>query len=316
MSDLINIDILGGDYEFTLEVSGIRDEFQFNYIPSNLPDIYKKILNHQPFVVSEFSLSNYTMMLDRNIADMYAIPVFVNRGFRHSIIWVRKDSKIDSIEQLKSLKVGIKDYSQTAAVWLRGILYEEYKIHWSDIDWYANTDQRFDAPKEANLTLVDDDPEKMVINGELDVYIAPKPMDMQKTPDQRELKPLITNFIEVERDYFKKTGIYPINHCVMIQKDTYKKHPNIAYPLFLAYSESKKKSLKRKLGSTLLPWSDKLWANTMEVFNNDPHPHGLAEANHKNVSKLVDYLFEQKLIKQKPNIEELFIEGSQNWRES
>ena len=131
MSDLINIDILGGDYEFTLEVSGIRDEFQFNYIPSNLPDIYKKILNHQPFVVSEFSLSNYTMMLDRNIADMYAIPVFVNRGFRHSIIWVRKDSKIDSIEQLKSLKVGIKDYSQTAAVWLRGILYEEYKIHWS-----------------------------------------------------------------------------------------------------------------------------------------------------------------------------------------
>jgi len=212
MSDLINIDILGGDYEFTLEVSGIRDEFQFNYIPSNLPDIYKKILNHQPFVVSEFSLSNYTMMLDRNIADMYAIPVFVNRGFRHSIIWVRKDSKIDSLEQLKSLKVGIKDYSQTAAVWLRGILYEEYEIHWSDIDWYANTDQRFDAPKEANLTLVNDDPEKMVINGELDVYIAPKPMDMQKTPDQRELKPLITNFIEVERDYFKKTGIYPINH--------------------------------------------------------------------------------------------------------
>jgi len=188
MSDLINIDILGGDYEFTLEVSGIRDEFQFNYIPSNLPDIYKKILNHQPFVVSEFSLSNYTMMLDRNIADMYAIPVFVNRGFRHSIIWVRKDSKIDSLEQLKSLKVGIKDYSQTAAVWLRGILYEEYKIHWSDIDWYANTDQRFDAPKEANLTLVNDDPEKMVINGELDVYIAPKPMDMQKNTRSKRIK--------------------------------------------------------------------------------------------------------------------------------
>ncbi|MEL0185326.1 MAG: hypothetical protein VW866_05090, partial [Hyphomicrobiales bacterium] len=85
MSDLINIDILGGDYEFTLEVSGIRDEFQFNYIPSNLPDIYKKILNHQPFVVSEFSLSNSSMMLDRYIADMYAIPFFVIRGFRHSI---------------------------------------------------------------------------------------------------------------------------------------------------------------------------------------------------------------------------------------
>jgi len=101
----------------------------------------------------------------------------------------------------------------------------------------------------------------------------------------------------------------------MIHKDTYNKYPNIAYPLFLAYSESKKKALKRKLGSTLLPWSDKLWANTMEVFNNDPHPHGLVEANHKNVSKLVDYLFEQKLIKQKPNIEDLFIEGSQNWRE-
>jgi len=70
------------------------------------------------------------------------------------------------------------------------------------------------------------------------------------------------------------------------------------------------------LGSTLLPWSDKQWENIMEVFNNDPHPHGLVEENYRNVSKLVDYLFEQKLIKQKPNIEKLFIEGSLNWHES
>ena len=102
----------------------------------------------------------------------------------------------------------------------------------------------------------------------------------------------------------------------MIHKDTYKKYPNIAYPLFLAYSESKKKSLKRRLGSTLLPWSDKQWDNIMEVFNSDPHPHGLGEENYRNISKLIDYLYEQKLIKQKPNILKLFIEGSQNWRES
>ena len=206
MNPLKKINIMGGDYEFTLNISGPMDNYNLEYVPSDLPDIYKKILNQENFQVSEFSLSNYCMMRERDICQMTAIPVFVNRGFRHSIIWVRKDSNLNSVTDLENSKVGIKEYSQTAAVWLRGILFEEYNLHWSSIYWYANKIQRFTPPTEANVTLIGGDPEELVINGELDAYVAPRPLDIKKPPKDRVLRPLINNYVEVEKKYFETSS--------------------------------------------------------------------------------------------------------------
>tara|TARA_Y100000590_G_scaffold469156_1_gene655201 strand:+ start:19968 stop:20909 length:942 start_codon:yes stop_codon:yes gene_type:complete len=307
------INILGGDYEFTLDISGKCEDYKFKYHPSHLQEIYKKILNHQIFEVSEFSLSNYAMMRDRSICDMVAIPIFINRGFRHGIMWVRSDSKISNPSELKNAKVGIKDYSQTAAVWLRGILFDEYKVHWSEIKWFANKLQRFEAPASVDISLIDEDPEELLISGELDVYVAPRPQDLKRPINNRKLKPMLNNVIEIEKNYFNRSGIYPINHCVVIHKQTYSKHPNIGHALFNAYTKSKQRALERKLGSTFLPWAESNWRETMQLFNNDPYPYGLNQSNRKNVGKLINYLSEQELIDQKPNIEDLFINESLHW---
>ncbi len=315
MTNLEQINILGGDYEFTLDISGPMDNYNLNYIPSALPDIYKRILNHENFQVSEFSFSNYCMMRDLGQCEMIAIPIFVNRGFRHRIIWVRKDSDLHTFDDLKTCKVGIKEYSQTAAVWLRGILSEEHNLHWSTIDWYANRMQRFPPPPRARVSLIDDDPEELTIKGELDAYVAPRPLDIRNDPIDRALRPLIKNYMEVERKYFEKNNIYPINHCLMIHQDTYRMYPGLGYSLFKAYSKSKMNALRRQLGSTLLPWSDGQWPDIMELFNNDPFPQGLTKTNIKNINKLVDYLHEQELIKIKPKISELFPDFSHKWKE-
>ena len=309
------LNILGGDYEFTLQVSGTWQGIDCTYIPSDLLLVYAKILNFKPFEVSEFSLSNFTMMRDRNINDMVAIPVFVNRGFRHGIMWVKKESDINEVSQLKGLKIGIRDYSMTAAVWLRGTLLDEYGIHWSDLDWYANKTQRFPAPERANLTLLDNDPEEMLLNDELDVYIAPRPKDLKKPFYERKLRPLINNVQEVEKNYFLRTGIYPINHCVVIHKDIYKKIQNVAPAIFEAYTYSKKIALQRKIGSTFMPWGERNWSDVMNIFNNDPFPFGLNKSNINNVGTLIGYLFEQELISEKPDIEELFLKESLSWQE-
>ena len=315
MTPLKKINILGGDYEFTLNISGPMDNYDLDYVPSDLPDIYKKILNQENFHVSEFSLSNYCMMRERDICQMTAIPVFVNRGFRHSIIWVRKDSNLNSATDLENCKVGIKEYSQTAAVWLRGILLEEYDLHWSSINWYANKKQRFVPPTQANVKLISKDPEELVINGELDAYVAPRPFDSKKSPKDRVLRPLINNYMEIERKYFETSAIYPINHCVMIHRDTYSAYPDLGKILFSAYSQSKKRALKRRLGSTLLPWADRKWVDILDIFGGDPYPFGLNDINRKNVNKLVEYLYEQKLIKNRIKIDDLFPEDSINWSE-
>lgn len=307
------LSILGGDYEFTLQVSGTWQGIDCTYIPSDLLMVYAKILNFEAFEVSEFSLSNFTMMRDKNINNMVAIPVFVNRAFRHGIMWVKKESDITEPSQLKGLKVGIREYSMTAAVWLRGTLLDEYGVHWSDIDWYANKIQRFPAPESANLTLLDKDPEEMLLNNELDVYIDPRPKDLKKPLNERTLRPLLNNVQETEKNYYLRTGIYPINHCVVIHKDTYEKISNVAPAIFEAYSYSKKIALQRKIGSTLIPWGSRNWPEIMSTFNDDPFPFGLNKSNMNNVGTLLKYLFEQELISKKPGIEELFLKESLDW---
>ncbi|MBO6783611.1 MAG: hypothetical protein JJ899_10130, partial [Alphaproteobacteria bacterium] len=194
--------VRGNDYEFTLEMAGTYAGTEIRYEPGVLEEIYAKVLNNQPFQACEFSLSNYTMMRDRGAGDwLTAIPVFANRDFRHSIIWVRKDSELDSAEQLAGRRVGVRDYTMTAAVWLRGTLLDEYDTDWRDIDWYANAEQRFPALEGVPLTLLDDDPETMLLEGRLDAFISPRPRDlMQKPPDERELRPIVRDVQAVERE--------------------------------------------------------------------------------------------------------------------
>ena len=93
------------------------------------------------------------------------------------------------------------------------------------------------------------------------------------------------------------------------------RNPTLGYSLFKAYSKSKEKALKRKLGSTFLPWADRQWPYVIELFNNDPYPQGLTKSNVKNIEKLINYLFEQRLIKGKPTIDDLFPVESHQWKE-
>ena len=309
------LNILGADYEFTLQVDGTWQGVDCRYVPSELLTIYGKILNHEPFEASEFSLANFTMMRDRGVDHMVAIPVFVNRAFRHGIMWVRKDSDLTEPSQIKGKRVGVMDYSMTAAVWLRGTLIDDYDVHWSDLDWYANRKQRFPAPDRAGLTLGDEDPETMVIEGRLDVYIAPRTRDGNKPLGEQQLRPLLSDPEGAERDYYLRTGIYPINHCMVIHRDVYDSVPNVARAIFDAYSHSKQVALQRKVGSTFVPWGAQYWANTMSVFGGDPFPYGLNESNRNNVGTLVGYLHEQGLIEKRPSVDELFQPETLGWRE-
>lgn len=310
-----SLQILGADYEFTQQIDGTWQGIDCEYVPSDLLTIYGKILKHQPFEASEFSLANFTMMRDRGIDHMVAIPVFVNRAFRHGILWVRKDSDLTDPRQMKGLRVGVQDYSMTAAVWLRGNLIDDYDIHWSDLDWYAYKEQRFPAPERAGLTLGDEDPEAMLLDGRLDVYISPRPKDLNNPLDARQLRPLLPDSEAVEREYYLRTGIYPINHCIVIHRDVYDTQPNVARAIFDAYVHSKKVALERKVGSTFVPWGAQYWARTMSLFGGDPFPYGLNDSNRNNVGTLVGYLYEQGLIAENPAVEDLFQPETLDWRE-
>ena len=305
----------GNDYEFTLEMDGTFNGVPVRYEPGVLEEIYAKVLNNQPFQACEFSLSNFTMMRDRGADWLAAIPVFANRDFRHSIIWVRNDSPLESAEQLAGKRVGVRDYTMTAAVWLRGTLIDEYDTDWRDINWYANAEQRFPVLEGVPLELGDGDPETMLLAGKLDAFISPRPRDLQNPPAERELRPIFRDVQDVEREYFQRTGIYPINHTVVMRQELLDEFPEAPAAIFAAYCQGKKRALARRIGSTFVPWGREYWTETMTMFDGDPFPMGLTESNRKNVRTLLRYLHEQKLISELPDIEDLFLQGTAGFTE-
>ena len=147
--------VRGNDYEFTLEMDGTYADTPIRYEPGVLEEIYAKVLNNHPFQACEFSLSNYTMMRDRGADWMAAIPVFANRDFRHSIIWVKQDSTLESAEQLVGKRVGVRDYTMTAAVWLRGTSWELPLFGMTDLPADASWPTRVvDVARHAILPIV------------------------------------------------------------------------------------------------------------------------------------------------------------------
>lgn len=294
------IEIAGNDWPFFRHISGVRDGLDLRYKPVGALEAFKAVLENQPFQVNEFSLANYTMMRDRGVEWMTAIPVFLNRAFRHGSIYVRRDSDLTQPSDLRGKTIGAREYTQTAGVWWRGTMIDEYDLHWSELNWAAGPKQRFVPPVEAAVQTFEGDLEQMVIDGKIDAYLTPFTEDGKKPEDERQLRPLLPDTEAAERDYFARTGIYPLNHAVVIHESCLAKHPAAPQALFEACCASKQQFYAE--GGNLNPWGD--------VAGDDPIPFGLTEKNREIVATLWRYLFEQKLISRMPDMDALFADNA------
>ena len=301
------IEMVGNDLPFLKNVSGLRDGLDLRYSAVGPGQSFKPVLEGNSFEVNEFSLANYTLMKDRGIAPMTAIPVFLNRAFRHGSLYVRNESELTHPSQLKGKTIGAREYTQTAGVWWRGLMVDEYDLHWSDLKWVSEKKQRFAPPKEAAVNALDEDLEELVINGKIDAFLAPSTKDSKKPPGEQKLRPLFPNTEAEERDYFARTGIYPLNHAVVIHDNTLSEFPTCPKPMFEAYCESKKQFYSE--GGNLNPWGDK--GNGADFIQ-----FGLTPKNREIVETLMRYLKEQKFINEIPDIDTLFVLGSGDWSDT
>lgn len=310
------VDLSGADYEHTMALDGIRHGVEIRYTARPVMEIFRRMIAERAFEACEFSLSNYILLKDLGADWLSAIPIFPNRSFRQNTLFVRRDSELVEPAQLRGKKIGVEDYSMTAAVWVRGFLNEEYGVHWRELNWCCDASQRrFAAPAEVKITPVASDLENMLLEGELDAIMSFGPRDERLPPDQRRLRRLIANVEVVEREYLQRTGIYPINHCVVIRKDILDRIPDSPQCLFEAYANSKASAYRRKLGATLVPWGKRHWTDVFDLFGGDPLPYGLTGPNRKVVGKLAEYLHEQQLIAKVPEIDGLFVSESAGFRE-
>ncbi len=317
---LLRLTLACGPYDRTeaLRTGLVRPEgIDLVYVPiQSPPEIFARMLTTQAFDVSEMSCAHALTHRERGDFPFVGIPVFPSRMFRHGYIFVNTTSGIRAPKELEGKTVGVPEYSQTAAVWIRGLLAHEYDVSLETIQWVSGgvnapgrpdvlvnlPDASVSITRVADRTLND-----LLVSGEIDALIgARKPAAFGKDPRIQRLFP---NYRELEREYFRKTGIFPVMHTVVMREELYREQPWIAESLYKAFLQAKDWALAQMRFSSSLrysvPWLHADLEEMDEVFGADPWPYGL-ERNRDTLETLVGYLVEQRLMRRPVALETLY----------
>lgn len=290
------------------------------YVPiQSPPEIFARMMKTQAFDVSEMSLSTYLSSRVRGDFPFVALPVFPSRVFRHGNIFVNTDAGIKTPQDLKGRRVGTFGYRQTASVWIRGILKHEYgvdsaSLHWVegglDTPWQGDSSKdahaipgiRIErAHEEANLS-------DMLRSGEIDALIgARRPASLGQGS---KVAMLLPDYRRVEREYYQRTGIFPIMHTMVVREQLYRAKPWIGVSLYKGFTASKELALREMRFSGamryMLPWLYDEIDEIDAIFGGDAWPYGL-ESNRYTLETFARYLVEQGLVGGPINIDDMFV---------
>jgi len=237
----------------TVQAEGIDP----TWLCMDIHEVFARFTANREWEVSEISLAKYVALTAQGDESYWALPVFPSRMFRHSSIYVRSDGPISSIGDLVGRRVGLPEWAQTAAVYSRGFLQHQYSIDLASIEWVqAGVNQpgriekvEIELPKGVKLTRRPDTSlNEMLLSGEIDAALAARPPDAFVNGDSR-VRRLFQNYREVEEQYYRSTGIFPIMHTVAVRRDVLQNHPWVPRNLFKAFEEAKRRSVARALAS-------------------------------------------------------------------
>lgn len=294
-----------------------------NFIKVSPEECFHRAWYFQDFDVTEIGLSGYIIATSRGsglggLSPYVGIPVFLSRSFRCSGIYIRTDRGIERPQDLKGKKVGIPEYQITAAVWSRGFLSDEYGVRAEDLIWMqGGMDDPGRKDKWPN-NLPDGFPlnhlaegqtiNAMLASGELDAFIGPRTPKGYRD-GETPLRRLFENFEDVEKDYFRRSGVFPIMHPLGIRRELHEKHPWLALNLYLAFQEAKKISQAEMFETAALkighPWIVSAAQAAQDVLGPDIFPYGV-EASRPTLEAAIRYSTEQYMAIRTVSIEELF----------
>ena len=307
LQPISRISIRGADHDHVrdmapIEASGIA----LHYESMSLAELFPKMLATRCYEVCEFSLANYLIVRGSGGDWLTALPVFPFRCFRHSFPMTRREAAVTDLRQLSGKRVGLPDYSMTAAVWLRGLLRAEYGVDHRQITWVTSRKQRLPIPQGARVEFTDTDLETLLESSAIDAMCGPAHRDAARPAGERRLRTVLPEAEAAERDYFARTGIFPIMHCVVIRNDILELAPQLPGAVAGAYARAKALAYARR-SPAVLPWGGTNWQQDMALFGDDPLPYGLTAVNRKVVATLAADLQEQGFIARTPDLDSLFL---------
>ena len=271
------------------------------------PEIFARMIKSDSFDVAEMSMAHYLISRIRGDFPYIAIPVFPSRVFRHGFVFINSKSGITSAKDLEGKRIGVQEFRQTAGVWVRGILHSEFGVNLDRVNWLeggVNTPRAPDPdmdirPKHGlSLSVI---PENRCLNemlemGEIDAYFGarrPQSLDTGQNVDR-----LFPNYRELEKGYYKKTGIHPIMHTLVIREEVYDKNRWIAESLFKACEEAKTWAIQQMRFSGaqrfMLPWLHDEIEEMLSLMGKKAWAYGV-ESNEVTLNTFMQFLIDLQI---------------------
>jgi 4,5-dihydroxyphthalate decarboxylase len=302
---------------FTKEVQ--PDGIDLNFLPIDNPrEIFDRMSGAQEFDASEMSSSEFVARHAAGDCPFVALPVFPSRVFRHGFIAVDRKA-VAAPKDLAGKRIGVPLYGMTAAIFIRGLLRHDCGVDLAQVRWVEgamNEAKPHGHPtrlKLAKAVAIEANTSgkslsELIAAGEIAATIgASLPNAASRRPDIGRLFP---DHREREKDYYRRTGIFPIMHLVVLRREIYEQHPFVATSLYRAFCQAKDVALRKmRHGGTLrymLPWMGSEIEEIDAVFGGDPWPYGI-EPNRASLEALVQYSAEQGLIADPVPVDKLFV---------
>lgn len=262
------------------------------------------------FDIVEFYTATYITDLPYKSFGFTAIPIFVKRMFRHSYIYINKRRGMHTASDLNRKRIGIQAWTNTTSLWVRGILEDDYGLDIRSVTWIANRQDSigdWKPPSWLRLELVSSGTtsEDLLETGAIDAVITTKTLAPDGHPDVDFLFP---NYPELERQWYSRTGFFPIMHTLLIKDEILEKYPWVAMSLFDAWQESKQKCYEwlewQRVHQTSL-WFRALWEEERRAAGKDIYPWGFNKTR-AEVDKMLEYAQRHGLTQQRFKAEDLF----------
>ncbi len=280
-------------------------------------EMFFRAMRSVDFDIAELSFSSYLVKHSRGDSPYIALPVFLSRAFRHTSIYVRKD-RIQTPADLKGKRVGLPEYQLTANVWARALLQDDHGVRPEDMSWVRGGIDTPGRPEKIKLQLppavrIEAAPEGTTISelldrGDIDGFIAPRPPS-RGALNNPNIGWLFDDPTAAAKDYYRRTGVFPIMHVVGIRKELAAQHPWLPGAVLKAFTQAKAAALEL-LGDTsatkvTLPFVEEQLKAARETMGPDFWSYGVAAARN-TLEAFVRHHHSQGLSARLMAVEELF----------
>ncbi|MPZ58751.1 MAG: hypothetical protein GEU91_20120 [Rhizobiales bacterium] len=285
-------------------------------------EMFWRQLKFAEFDVSEMSMSSLLIATSKAPTPWVALPVFTTREFFHTRMLVHTAAGIETPADLRGKRVGVPEFQQTAAIWGRGVLQHEFGVKTPEIEWFMErpADKSHGGATgtaaPAGVTIHQIPPStnigEMLTTGELDATLlyltSPNLVDRSRIDLSKDarVRPMFPDREAEGRRYYAKTGIYPINHTVVVRRSLLEQHPWIALNLYSAFAEAKNEVARQgELYLRNYVTTGLIGDDVKRALANDPMAYGVRAA--RNVLDTIgQYVHEQGLTVRRVGLEEIF----------